>query len=51
MAPQPNILYSCFVFVYAEVSRSIRKNIKIHGGIVNQATAASFHAIYTFILY
>jgi hypothetical protein len=51
MVPQPNILYSCFVFVYAEVSRSIRKHIKIYGGILNQAKAAYFHAIYTFIIY
>ena len=51
MAPQPNILYSLFVFVYTEVSRSIRKHIKINGGILNQATTDSVHAIYTSILY
>jgi len=51
MAPQPDILHSFFVFLYARVSRSIGKHIKVNGGILNQATAASFHDIYTFILY
>lgn len=51
MAPQPNILFFYFVFVYAEVSRSIRKDITLNGTILNQATAASFHALYTFTFY